>query len=199
MSAKAFTLLIVDDERHNITVLGELLREEYNLMVAKNGKQALKLISSGKMPDLVLLDIMMPEMDGYEVCRNLKEDPVTRKIPVIFISAMSSEEDESKGFEVGGVDYVIKPFRPIVIKARIQTHLELKAHRDTLEQLSTLDGLTGINNRRKFDTFLSREWDSARRTGQPLSIILSDIDFFKQYNDNYGHTQGDTCLQQVGR
>jgi len=134
-------ILIVDDERLNITVLADLLHEDYNIVVAKNGQQALDRVFCDAPPDLILLDVMMPDMDGYDVCRAIKADKKSDHIPIIFITALSSEADESKGFDVGGVDFVSKPFRPVVVKARIKMHLELKRRGDLLAQLATLDGI----------------------------------------------------------
>ncbi len=141
----------------------------------------------------------MPGMTGLEVCRRLQADPRLAKIPVIFITAMTKEEDEVKAFEVGGVDYITKPFRSIVVRARIKTHLELKSHRDTLEKLASLDGLTGIKNRRSFDSDLATAWSAACRVQQPLSLALIDVDHFKQYNDHYGHVRGDACLIAIAK
>lgn len=128
------TVLIVDDVSENIDVLVGLLKGIYNLSIAKNGKIALDLVKTVK-PDLILLDIMMPGMDGYEVCAKLKEDDETKNIPVIFLTALNQQEDEEKGLLIGGVDYITKPFDPALLKARIKTHMELKAHRDHLQSL----------------------------------------------------------------
>lgn len=191
------SILIVDDIPANIKVLGEALRFEYQVRLATEGERALKIAGSSNPPDLILLDIVMPKMDGYEVCRRLKEDSSTRNIPVIFITAMAEEEDETRGLALGAVDYITKPFSLPIVKARVKTHLELKRHRDLLEALSTLDGLTGIPNRRRFDEVLKIEWLRAQREGTPLSLIMLDIDHFKLYNDNYGHIEGDDCLKKV--
>ena len=191
------SILIVDDIPANIKVLGESLKAEYRIRLATDGEKALKIAASTNPPDLILLDIVMPRMDGYEVCRRLKEDPTTRNIPVIFITAMAEEEDETKGLACGAVDYITKPFKLPIVRARIKTHLELKRHRDTLEALSTLDGLTGIPNRRRFDEVLKLEWLRGQREGAELSLIMIDIDHFKLYNDNYGHIEGDDCLKKV--
>ncbi|MCP4695901.1 MAG: diguanylate cyclase [Gammaproteobacteria bacterium] len=196
---KKHRVLIVDDERFNINVLGSMLAEKYEINVALEGGQALKRALSHPRPDLILLDIRMPGMNGYEVCENLKKNPQTKDIPVIFITAMTDEQDEKKGLELGAVDYIAKPFRPSIVMARIKNHLELKRHRDLLDQLSSLDGLTGIPNRRKFDEFLDYEWHRALRTGLPLSLGLLDIDYFKNFNDRYGHVAGDDCLKKVGK
>ena len=127
------TILIIDDEVTNISVLNELLQPHYNVLFAKDGKTGLKIASSSSRLDLILLDIIMPEMDGYQVIQMLKSDESMSKIPVIFITAKGQEEDEAKGFELGAVDYITKPFKPVVVKARIKSHLELKRHRDFVE------------------------------------------------------------------
>jgi diguanylate cyclase (GGDEF)-like protein len=192
-------ILIVDDEPHNIKVLTDYLRPEHKIMAVKSGEQALKVLKGPKLPGLILLDIMMPGIDGYEVCKRLKADPALMHIPVIFITAMSNCEQEVKGFELGAVDFITKPFNPVVVKARITTHLQLKRKTDLLERLASLDGLTGIPNRRSFNLTLDREIRRAARNGSDLSLILMDIDYFKQYNDRYGHLAGDTCLRQVAQ
>ena len=190
-------VLIVDDDRNSISVLAEALRGEYALAVAKNGQTALDIAASQAPPDLILLDINMPEMDGYEVCRRLKKNEVTASIPVIFATANSEMADEKLGLDLGAVDYVTKPYRLPIVLARVRTHIELKRKTDMLERLSTLDGLTRINNRRFFDTALHREWADAKRKGKCLSLILLDIDHFKLFNDTYGHGAGDECLRKV--
>jgi len=193
------TILIVDDSPENITVLGALLRMDYSVRVATNGEKALKIVESDNPPDLILLDVMMPGMDGYEVCRRLKADLCTQNIPVIFITAKTSEEDEVKGFNMGAVDYITKPFSPVVIKARVRTHAELKRYRDFLVNTSYCDGLTAIANRRRFDEYYAVLWNLSIREELALSLIMIDIDNFKQYNDNYGHQAGDTCLVRIAQ
>jgi diguanylate cyclase (GGDEF)-like protein len=164
--------------------------------MATNGPQALALCAS-KQPDLVLLDVVMPGMDGYEVCRQLQADPATRDIPVIFVTAHNDEVAETQGLEVGAVDFISKPINPKIVRARVKTHLTLKAHSDLLRQWVYLDGLTGVRNRRCFDEQLVSEWARAQRNGSALSVVLLDVDFFKRYNDRYGHQAGDDCLRQV--
>jgi diguanylate cyclase (GGDEF)-like protein/PAS domain S-box-containing protein len=190
-------ILIVDDSPANIHVLTELLRDEYCLKVATDGNTALRLAGQPDKPDLILLDIMMPEMDGYEVCRRLKADGMLKDIPVIFITALTEEEHETRGLELGAVDYITKPFNQSIVKLRVKNQLELKKHRDALNRLSHTDGLTGISNRREFDEYFKREWQRAERSGKPISILMMDIDFFKRYNDHYGHAAGDACLKKV--
>jgi len=193
------TLLIADDEPGNIKILLELLRSEYKIRVANNGQKVLKIALSEEPPDLILLDVMMPELDGYEVCRRLKSDPRTQKIPVIFITGKIAEQDEIQGFEAGAVDYITKPFSSVVVKARVKTHIELKQARDYLENRSLQDGLTGIANRRRFNEHLENAWDFTCREALPLSLIIIDIDHFKLFNDNYGHQAGDVCLTQIAQ
>lgn len=194
---KKYSILLVDDSPTNLKVLGEALKEDYKIRLATQGHKALEIINSVSPPDLILLDIIMEDMDGYEVCKRLKENESTRNIPVIFITAKGKEEDETKGLEIGAVDYITKPFSLPILKARVKTHLELKRHRDILENLSNLDGLTGIPNRRKFDEVLQLEWSKGIASSQSLSLIMLDIDHFKLYNDHYGHITGDDCLKQV--
>ena len=199
MTERKSRILIVDDERTNIQVLNAILQENYEISVALSGEQALKRAFGDKKPDLVLLDIQMPDLDGFEVCRRLQEHPETRDIPVIFITAKSNEKDEEQGLAVGAVDYLTKPFGPSVVLARIRVHLELKRKRDILRNLSNKDGLTCIANRRRFEEFLEFEWQRGIRNGEPLSLIMADIDHFKLYNDHYGHAAGDECLREVAR
>ncbi|MBF0188210.1 MAG: diguanylate cyclase [Magnetococcales bacterium] len=190
-------ILIVDDEKINIDVLIGLLKPHYHIVVAKDGEQALRRLEKRPLPDLVLLDVMMPGMDGYEVCRAIKANVVTQAIPVIFVTAKNDERDEARGFEAGAVDYIPKPFSPLIAMARVKTHIELKRRGDMLEKLAVMDGLTGIANRRRFDEFLDYEWERSVRYGHDFSLILMDIDFFKFYNDTYGHAEGDDCLKRV--
>lgn len=189
-------ILIVDDAPINIQILNEALKDRYRVFFATNGRDAIAQAAS-IMPDMILLDIMMPEMDGYEVCRILKADPVSRDIPIIFITAMNQQENEAAGLELGAADYITKPFNPDLVRLRVRNQLELKRQRDLLSRLSFLDGLTGIPNRRAFDEYYDREWRRALRSQAETSIIMCDIDHFKSYNDSYGHLAGDDCLKKV--
>jgi diguanylate cyclase (GGDEF)-like protein len=136
-------------------------------------------------------------MDGYAACQILKEADNTRDIPVIFITALEDPQSEMKGFELGAVDYITKPYSAQAIRARVKTHLALKQHADILEDQAFLDGLTGIANRRQFDQSLEKEWQRMMRRETPLSLLMIDIDHFKQFNDRYGHGVGDECLRLV--
>ncbi len=196
---KAGRILVVDDEPHNIKLLSDFLKEGNKIMVAKEGEPALKVAWGPNPPDLILLDIIMPGLDGYEVCRRLKADDRSMHIPVIFITALDHADDETKGFNLGAVDFITKPFNPVIVKARVNTHLQLKRKTDLLEQLASLDGLTELPNRRSLDENLEKEIRRARRDNAALSLILIDIDHFKKYNDHYGHVAGDGCLKKVAR
>jgi diguanylate cyclase (GGDEF)-like protein len=211
-------ILIVDDNPINLDLLsGMLLDRGYRVRVATNGRRALSAARSA-VPDLVMLDINMPEMDGYDVCRHIKQDDLTRDIPVIFISALDNALDKVKAFQTGGADYVTKPFQFEEVLARIeiqlkisrlqremerknaeleQSMLQLERANRMLRALSYLDGLTGIANRRHFEESLDQEWRRAARTGSPLSLLMVDIDHFKALNDARGHQYGDDCLRQV--
>ncbi|GAB6042189.1 diguanylate cyclase domain-containing protein [Endothiovibrio diazotrophicus] len=190
------TVLIVDDSPGVIQNLAAVLEGEHEVLFATRGAQALEIVRMRGV-DLILLDVVMPEMDGHEVCRRLKEVPESRDIPLIFLTAKGEAEEEALGFELGAVDYIGKPFSPAVVRARVRTHLELKSKRDRLQRLTMVDGLTGVANRRCFDEVLEREWRRARRDGQSLSLLMIDIDHFKPYNDLHGHLEGDDCLRRV--
>ncbi|EFL51092.1 response regulator receiver modulated diguanylate cyclase [Solidesulfovibrio fructosivorans JJ]] len=190
------TVLVVDDAPSNLAILTETLRSEFDVRIATSGFEALHLVCDAP-PDLILLDILMPEMDGYEVCRRLKADFSTRNIPVIFLTAKNEVSDETTGLALGAVDYITKPITVPIVQARVRAHVELKRRGDLLETLSMRDGLTGIPNRRRFDEYLNRAWRHALRCNTPLSMIMADIDDFKAYNDAYGHMAGDECLRAV--
>ncbi len=193
------TILIVDDDPTNVRALGNLLKGDYRIRVATSGEKALAIAQEQEetQPDLILLDIQLSSMDGYEVCRRLKEKESTHAIAVIFVTALDATSDEELGLNLGAVDYITKPFSSAIVRARVNTHLQLKRKTDLLEQYARLDGLTGIPNRRLFDEQLDCEMRHSLREGSPLSIIMIDIDHFKPFNDNYGHGAGDQCLQEV--
>jgi len=189
-------ILIVDDEPANIDLLAAVLEEDGDILFATTGAAALA-IAETERPDIVLLDVVIPDLDGYEVCRRLKDNPVTAEIPVIFITALNQQTDEEAGLVAGAVDYVAKPISAPITRARVRTHLELKRHRDRLSELAYMDGLTGLPNRRRFDEYAALEWRRASRHHRAISILMVDVDEFKHYNDSYGHLQGDACLKQV--
>jgi len=192
-------ILIVDDMPANLRILGEALRADHAVSIATSGRQALAAITGDTPPDLVLLDVMMPDLDGFEVCRRIKAEPATRDIPVIFVTSLDEAVDEERGLSLGAVDYIAKPFSLPVVIARVRNHLELARKRRMLERLALVDGLTEVANRRGLDEVLDREWRRARREGASLAAIMCDIDHFKAYNDNYGHGAGDVCLRLVAQ
>ena len=189
-------ILIVDDEPANVHVLADALRGLYDVRFATDATRALELAQAQPI-DLVLLDVVMPGMDGFELLRRLKDEPRTQHVPVIFVTAMDEIDDEERGLNLGAVDYLTKPIRPAIVRARVRTHVQLKTQRDLLERSAMIDGLTGIANRRRFDEELERRWREAQRNNSSLSLMLVDVDHFKQFNDNYGHGAGDDCLRRV--
>lgn len=204
ISGRQPLILIVDDTVKNLEVLGSILKaENYKIAIANNGNQAI-LAANEIKPDLILLDVMMPELDGFETCKKLKSLPEIKDVPVIFLTAKVETEDIIEGFKAGAVDYITKPFNSYELKARVKTHIELKASRDLLEQknailkkLSITDGLTGLFNHRYITDGLSRLIEENNRYKQPLSISMLDIDNFKKINDEYGHLFGDEVLVRI--
>ncbi len=194
------TILIVDDTATNIDILSELLSDKYEIMAALDGEFALE-IANDDLPDLILLDIVMPQMDGYDVCKKLKENPVTKDIPVIFITAKSDEESIEKAYDVGGIDYVTKPFKPKELLARVKTQLQVRKLISDLEKsqkelifLASVDPMTNLYNRRYFINISESLLNLAIRDKIDTSVIMLDIDMFKNVNDTYGHKVGDEVI-----
>ncbi|MCZ0963732.1 GGDEF domain-containing response regulator [Paracoccus benzoatiresistens] len=192
------TILVVDDEISNIEILGAILDKDYEVCFALSGAQALE-VAGHVRPDLILLDIVMPGLDGYQTCLLLKESPGLSDLPVIFTTALDASESEVRGLSLGAVDYVTKPFQPVVLRQRIGNHIRLKQQRDQLASLAMTDPLTGLANRRGLESRLQAELDRLARTDGKLSVIMLDIDCFKTFNDSHGHPAGDRCLKMVGR
>jgi diguanylate cyclase (GGDEF)-like protein len=199
-----FLILVVDDTSKNLQLVIEILDEAgYSTTFAVNGKQALQRVSVTK-PHLILLDVMMPEMNGIEVCRTLKSDENHKNIPIIFLTAVGEQSTLVQAFEEGAVDYITKPFKKYELLARVKTHLELKQFRDKLldaylrlEQLVLTDPLTGVPNRRYLLQVGEQEFSRTRRYQRPLSIMMIDIDYFRNINNDYGHDVGDKALKLV--
>jgi diguanylate cyclase (GGDEF)-like protein len=191
-------ILIVDDDKANRKMLKELLQEQAKIIFAKNGKQARELAIK-HLPDLILLDVVMPDISGFEVIDYLKNDPKTMSISVIFITGLANDDDEERGFNLGGCDYIYKPFKPNIVIARVMMHLELIRQRKMLDEIAHIDALTGVNNRRKMDIVLKDEVAANKYEHTNLLVAILDIDYFKQYNDGYGHGAGDVALRQVGQ
>ncbi len=193
-----FNILIVDDDRVNLDILLHILKPDYGVKVAKSGRAALK-VANGHPPDLILLDVLMPDMNGFEVLGELKESDRTRHIPVIFVTGLARVEDEERGFREGAVDYIVKPFNASIVQARVKTHLQIVKHLRTIERLGMIDALTDIPNRRAFDRQFPVLWRNALRSQSPLGLMILDADKFKNYNDTYGHLQGDVFLQNLAQ
>lgn len=191
-------ILIVDDVLVNVKYLLDALKHDYDVTYALDGEAGMRAARE-QLPDLILLDAMMPRMDGYTVCVNLRADPATAAIPIIFITSLSDPADEARALEVGASDFITKPVNLAVLRARVRTQIAVKRQGDVLRSLSLTDSLTGLANRRAFDEMLHKEWRRGARSGQPVSLILADIDHFKAYNDHYGHQAGDECLRGFGR
>lgn len=224
MSDGRSNILIVDDKPNNLLILkGFLETIDCNIITARSGTEALDVMQSHEFA-LVLFDVLMPEMDGFELAERMRGSEQTKVIPIIFITANSIDQGSVfKGYEVGAVDYLLKPIEPVILRSKVRVFLDLyqqkkllkiqgellelkitelmkmKEVNNHLESISSLDGLTGIPNRRSFDQFIEMSWKNAIREQQPLSVIMADIDYFKAYNDNYGHLQGDDCLILVAK
>jgi diguanylate cyclase (GGDEF)-like protein len=193
------TLLIVDDHADSRMLLAELMRGDCRIVLAQDGKTALQRAVDSTDISLILLDVTMPDIDGYEVLRRLRADERTVGIPVMFITGQSTEEAEERALRAGAVDYVQKPIHSAIAHARILNQLKLAVQRQELADLSERDELTGIANRRHFDKMYDKAIRHAVRTAEPLGIAMIDIDHFKQFNDHYGHSAGDETLRQVAR
>ena len=189
-------ILLVDDQPLMIRLMGRALADVRELKCATRGEDALRVAREAP-PDLVLLDAEMPGMGGFEVCRAMKADPALQHVPVIFVTAHSGAEFELSGFDAGAADFIAKPISAPLLLARVRTQLRLKALTDELRSLASLDGLTGLANRRSFDDALAREWRRSLRSGDPISLLMVDVDHFKLFNDRYGHPGGDGCLRLV--
>lgn len=192
------SILIVDDEKTNLALLNGILAPEYTILAARSGEEALERLAEN-LPDLILLDIAMPGMDGFEVISRLKSEPATQRIPVILVTEPDNGGDEEKGFNLGAADYIGKPFKEAIVRARVRNHMQILHQVYVIERLGLLDPLTDIASSHNFDKHLPREWESAIRDRKPLSLLMMDIDNFKAYNDTYGHPQGDVLLKTIAR
>ena len=197
--ADSMTVMIVDDTKENINVLRKTLANiGCKISVALNGEMALDLIPKLK-PNLILLDIMMPGIDGYEVCRRLKKDAELQDVPIIFVTAKGDTEDIVQGFEAGAVAFIMKPFRQEEVCARVKTHLALSAAIKKLIRDNETDSLTGLINRRTFLKRVENEAMRFKRNQKPFALLFGNIDFFKKVNDTYGHSAGDDVLVNISR
>lgn len=196
MTTERPKVLIIDDDARYLQSLATLLQPQYDVISDSDSLNALG-IAMDEHPYLILLDLMMENIDGYQVIRELKQNLETVDIPIIVITGSHESSDETQCLRLGAVDYITKPYNPEIVRARVHTHVELKRQKELLKTLSYQDGLTGIANRRYFDDMLIREHRRCKRTGSPISALMIDIDFFKKYNDIYGHLTGDDCLKLV--
>jgi len=192
------TILIIDDTEANIETLTALLGEQYDLLISLSGREALALLDEEHV-DLVLLDIVLPGMDGFEVCRRIKAEKKTRDIPVIFITVKSDEDSIERAYELGGVDYITKPFRSREVLSRIKKELTLQTMLDELAHLASTDPLTKLYNRRHFSKISQHALALAKREQEALSVIMLDIDRFKRVNDTYGHQAGDEVIMHLAK
>lgn len=191
-------IMLVDDDTTVIQATRKALQGIGNLCFATSGADALQLMADSA-PDLVLLDSFMPKMSGFQVFEAIQANPSLADIPVIFVTSHSEEAFERAALEMGAADFIPKPIRPEVIQARVRTQLRLKRATDELKKIASIDGLTDIANRRSFDEALVREWGIAMRGQRSMSLLMIDIDYFKRYNDHYGHQLGDSCLSKVAQ
>ena len=199
MEFKKPTILVVDDMTTTLLLLHDLLKDTYEVKIAKSGTKALEILNAPNDIDLILLDIEMPDINSYDVCKRIKNNETIKNILIIFITGRTSQEDEEYGLNLGAIDYITKPFNKAIVKLRIKNYLNLKIKNDMLEKLSMYDGLTNIRNRRFFDETFEKTFSEIKRDKKSLAVLMIDIDFFKPYNDNYGHGQGDETLRKVAK
>ena len=191
-------ILIVDDSVVQATQLKNILDDEYDVTIAQTAGEGLHRASS-EAYSLILLDVVMPEMDGFTLLKKLQEEIITQNVPVILITSLADVENEQRGLVLGAVDYITKPFHALIVKARVNTHIKLYNYRRQVEAQSMTDQLTGIANRRKYEQYCVAKWQDAVRLQVPFSICMFDIDRFKVYNDTFGHPAGDKVIAAVAK
>ena len=198
-------ILVVDDVPANIEILLALLGDTYDVLVAIDGETALEIAQEEPL-DLILLDVIMPELDGYSVCERLKKGVTTKEIPVIFITAVTDEISIEQAYEVGGIDYVTKPFKPKELRARIKRELQMQAliqelaqSKLELEHLAVTDALSGLYNRHYFSQISEELLMLSKRNKTVMSVVILDIDHFKKINDRYGHGVGDMVIKHIAK
>lgn len=191
-------VLIVDDSPVQAAQLKSILEADYEISVVHTAEEALRCINAVDF-SLILLDVVMPGMNGFTLLKKLQEEVITSRIPVILITSLSEIEDERHGLTLGAVDYIVKPFHPLIVKARVNTHIKLYQYRRQVEYQSMTDQLTGVANRRRHDRLSSVKWLEASRLQVPFSVCMFDIDKFKIYNDTFGHPAGDRVIAAVAK
>ena len=191
-------ILIVDDSAVQAIQLKTILETDYDITIAQTAEDGLAYASTGSY-SLILLDVVMPGMDGFTLLKKLQEEVITQSVPVILITSLSDIENEQYGLTHGAEDYIVKPFHPMIVQARVNTHIKLYRYRKQVEWQSMTDQLTGIANRRRYERYSIVKWQEAVRLQIPFSICMMDIDRFKVYNDTFGHPAGDKVISAVAR
>ena len=192
------SVLVADDEKFNIIAMTHILSPEFNVHIAESGQAAIEAAIKHQ-PNVILLDVLMPGMDGFETLSVLKGTEETRAIPVIFITGLGSVENEEKGLSLGAADYINKPLRPAIVKLRIRHQIRMANQIDIMRRLSVTDSLTELHNRRHFDYRFRLEWERAKKEKTPISLILLNLDGFRSFNGRYGYALGDAALRTVSR
>ena len=191
-------ILIVDDSLLQATQLKAIIDDEYDVTIAQTAEDGLRRASDEDF-SLILLDVVMPEMDGFTLLKKLQEEIITQSVPVILITSLSDVANEQHGLILGAVDYITKPYIPLIVKARVNTHVKLYQYRRQIEEQSMTDQLTGVANRRRYDRYSLAKWNEAARLQVPFSICMFDIDHFKMYNDTFGHPAGDKVIAAIAK
>lgn len=191
-------ILIVDDSLLQATQLKAIIEDEYDVTIAQTAEDGLRRASDEDY-SLILLDVVMPEMDGFTLLKKLQEEIITQSVPVILITSLADAVNEQHGLILGAVDYITKPYIPLIVKARVNTHVKLYRYRRQVEEQSMTDQLTGVANRRRYDRYSLTKWNEAARLKVPFSICMFDIDHFKMYNDTFGHPAGDKVIAAIAK
>lgn len=191
-------ILVIDDSAVQGQFLCSILKDDYDVTVCQSAAEGLRAANEGDF-SLILLDVIMPDMDGFMLLRELKSTELTRHIPVILLTSLADVQYEERGLLLGAVDYVAKPFSPVIIKARVYTHIQLYHYQSKFRQQAMVDELTGIANRRRYEGECQAKWREAMRFSLPFSVCMFDIDKFKLYNDTFGHQAGDEVIAAVAK
>lgn len=191
-------ILVIDDSAVQIDFLCSILKNDYDITACQTAEEGLRTAKEGSFC-LILLDVIMPDMDGFTVLKELKGTELTKSIPVILLTSLADIQYEERGLLLGAVDYVAKPFSPVIIKARVNTHIQLYHYQSQFKEQALVDELTGVPNRRRYEDVSAARWQEAARFGLPFSVCMFDIDKFKLYNDTFGHPAGDQVIATVAR